>query len=98
MGMTFGSISRAVTAAVLLARGGCHTLRAKSCHKAQSSMGAKTLAALQIPPGLDTPDTTNALLIPRLNEPAPPPRTGRDPCLDEPPSYDTPKPQARPQA
>ena len=58
---------------------------------------AKNLAPLQIPPGLDTPDTTNALRIPKLNEPAPPPRTGRDPCLDEPPSYNTPKP-ARPQA
>jgi len=61
-------------------------------------MGAKNLPPLQIPPGLDTPDTTSALRIPRLNEPAPPRRTGRDPCLDEPPSYNTPKPQARPQA
>ena len=96
--MKFGSISRVVTAAVLLALGGCHGLRAKSCHKVQPYMGAKNLPPLQIPPGLDTPDTTSALRIPRLNEPAPPPRTGRDPCLDEPPSYNTPKPQARPQA
>jgi hypothetical protein len=35
--------------------------------------------------------------IPRLNEPAMPARKGKDPCLDEPPAFVTPK-TAIPQA
>jgi hypothetical protein len=50
---------------------------------------------LIIPSGLDAPDTTNALRLPTLNEPAPPRRSGKQPCLDEPPPF---KVQAHPQA
>jgi hypothetical protein len=83
---------------LLLALGGCHTLRMNACHAAQPYMSEKSLAPLKIPPGLDTPDTTGALRLPSLNEPAPPPRKGRDPCLDEPPSFKVRAAASAPQA
>jgi len=51
-----------------------------------------------VPPGLDAPDTTNALRLPVLNEPAPPPRGAKQPCLDEPPPFKVPQPARTPQA
>jgi len=88
---------------VLLAFAGCHpfqSLRGRelSCHKKQPYMAATSVAPLKIPAGLDAPDTTNALHIPPLNEPAPPPRKGRQPCLDEPPSFKLPPKPTPPQA
>ena len=86
-----------------LALSGClHPIRALkareySCHRKQPYMASTSVAPLKIPPGLDQPDTTNALHIPDLKEPAPPPRKGHDPCLDEPPSFKVAKPAA-PQA
>ena len=82
-----------------LALGGCKVLRSttNSCHKTQPYMSASSVAPLKIPPGLDVPDTTNALRIPDLKEPAPPARKGKEPCLDEPPAYKVTKPTA-PQA
>jgi uncharacterized lipoprotein len=70
---------------------GCHHFT-YACHKKQAYMEATSIPALQIPPGLDAPDTTNALRLPALNEPAPPPRKGQDPCLDEPPPFKVAKP------
>ena len=86
--------------AVLLALAGCHSLRNRefSCHKKQPYMAATSVAPLKIPAGLDNPDTTNALHIPPLNEPAPPPRKGKQPCLDEPPSFKLPPKPVPPQA
>jgi uncharacterized lipoprotein len=72
---------------LLLALGGCHLLGANACHAPQPYMKATSVAPLKIPPGLDSPETSNALRIPALNEPAPPPRKGRQPCLDEPPPF-----------
>ena len=85
--------------AVSLPLAGCQALksRANSCHNKQPYMVAAGVPPLKIPPGLDVPDTTNALHIPELKEPAPPPRKGKDPCLDEPPPYKVAKP-ATPQA
>jgi uncharacterized lipoprotein len=73
---------------------GCKVFRSgsASCHKKQPYMSASTVPQLRIPPGLDVPDTTNALRIPDLKEPAPPPRKGKDPCLDQPPAYKVAKP------
>jgi uncharacterized lipoprotein len=87
-------------APLLLTAAGCHPFRhfTYACHKKQPYMSAGSIAPLRIPTGLDAPDTTNALKIPALNEPAPPPRTGRQPCLDEPPSFKVPKPAPAPQA
>jgi uncharacterized lipoprotein len=87
----------ALLAPLLLTLSGCHPFRhfAYACHKKQVYQQAASIPPLKIPPGLDAPDTTNALHLPQLNEPAPPPRKGHDPCLDEPPSYKVAKaPQA----
>lgn len=83
---------RAVAAIGVLGLAGCHTLHERSCHKPQPYMGAKNAPMLVFPPGLDPPDLTNVLKIPELNTPAPPPRTGKQPCLDEPPSFKVTKP------
>jgi uncharacterized lipoprotein len=74
-------------AALLPALSACHLLRSNACHGPQAYMGATSVAPLKIPAGLDAPETNNALRIPVLNEPAPPARRGRDPCLDEPPAF-----------
>ena len=74
-------------APLLLALSACHLLHGNSCHGSQPYMGAKSVALLKIPAGLDAPETNSALRIPALNEPAPPARKGKDPCLDEPPSF-----------
>jgi uncharacterized lipoprotein len=82
-----------------LALGGCKVIRSttNTCHKHQAYMSASSVAPLKIPPGLDLPDTTSALHIPDLKEPAAPQRKGKEPCLDEPPAYKVAKP-APPQA
>jgi uncharacterized lipoprotein len=70
---------------------GCRIVRAVSasaCHDPkQVYLQATSAPPLKIPAGLDAPDTTNALKLPQLNEPAPPWRTARQPCLDSPPSF-----------
>ena len=76
---------------LLLTLAGCRLLGANACHAPQPYMSAKSVAPLKIPAGLDSPDTSNALRIPVLNEPAPPPRKGREPCLDEPPPFKAPQ-------
>jgi len=83
--------------AVSLALSGCHPFRALktralSCHVKQPYMAATSVAPLKVPPGLETPDRTAALVIPDLKEPAPPKRSGRDPCLDSPPAFKVTKP------
>jgi uncharacterized lipoprotein len=90
------------TLLMLLCLGGCHPIRAVrsagSCHDPKRPyLKADSVAPLKIPAGLDTPDNTNALHIPALNEPAPPARAATDPCLEEPPSFQVAK-QAPPQA
>ena len=77
-------------APLALGAAGCHLVRAVSnrqCHDTQPYMKATSAAPLVVPPGLDAPDTTNALRLPALNEPPPPPRGPKEPCLDEPPSF-----------
>lgn len=72
---------------------GCHTLHERECHKPQPYMKARSVPPLIFPPGLDPPDESNALRIPPLNTPAPPPLTGKEPCLDDPPSFKVTTPQ-----
>jgi len=85
--------------AALFALAGCHTLGrlGGTCHDPKPYMKAQSIPPLLIPAGLDAPDTTNSLRVPKLNEPALPPRKGKDPCLDAPPSFQIPKAPA-PQA
>jgi uncharacterized lipoprotein len=87
------------TVAVIASLGvaGCHTMHERACHRPQPYLGAKSVPPLVVPPGLDSPDRTNVLRIPELNGPTAPARSGRQPCLDEPPPYNVPKP-APPQA
>ena len=92
------SVRRILWLAPLLpALSACHVFGTSSCHGPQADLGAHSVAPLKIPAGLDAPETNNALRIPALNEPAPPARKGKDPCLDEPPSFKVAKPAA-PQA
>jgi uncharacterized lipoprotein len=80
---------------------GCHFFRsasAKACHSPQPYQKAQTVPPLKIPSGLDAPDTTNALHLPTLNEAGAPPRTGKQPCLDEPPPFKVTQPAKTPQA
>jgi len=81
-----------VVVAAGLALSGCHPFRALksrafSCHVKQPYMASTSVAPLNVPPGLDKPDRTEALVVPDLKDPAPPPRSGHDPCLDQPPPF-----------
>ena len=86
---------------LLMGVSGCHTLRnkvsSKGCHERETYANERSVAPLKVPVGLDTPETTTALRLPQLNEPAPPPRPRTAPCLDEPPSFKIEK-SATPQA
>ena len=89
----------ALTAACLCCTlSGCKVLRGlNSCNRPQPYLGAGSEPPLKVPAGMDAFDTSGALKLPALNEPAPPPRGPRDPCLDAPPSFrgaTAPAPQA----
>jgi uncharacterized lipoprotein len=90
----------ALPAVVLLGLGGCKTMHHlthdDSCNKPQPYMRATSIPPLNIPQGLDAPDNSHALDVPKLDEPAPPPRTVKDPCLDAAPTFNVPQPNARP--
>ena len=67
--------------------------KAKSHHKGHAKCkepvlgaAAKDLPPLQVPPGLDAPDTRNAIKIPPLSEPERV-RSPTDPCLSSPPDF-----------
>ncbi len=86
-------------AAVFPVLSGCHALRAltaESCHKPQPYQKAASVPPLKIPSGFNSPDTANALVVPALKGPTPPPPTAKDPCLDAPPSYVVPHPMPAP--
>lgn len=92
----------AVSAAAVLAFGGCKTMHhlvgSDDCNKPQPYMQATSIPRLNVPPGMDSPDTSHALDVPELNGPAPPPRSRKDPCLDKPPPFNVAQPNARPEA
>ena len=88
-------------AAVLPVLSGCHAMRAltaESCHKPQLYMQAASIAPLKIPVGLNSPNTTEALVVPPLKGPTPPPPAANQPCLDAPPSFTVPHAQPAPKA
>jgi uncharacterized lipoprotein len=90
-------VARIAAVAALAGLAGCHPLQklrdvGGSCHDVKPYMKAGSVAPLKIPPGLDVPDTANALHIPPLTTPAPPPRGKTEPCLDEPPPFKVAKP------
>jgi len=83
-----------VTAALALSA--CRALTG-SCHDPAPYEKAESAPPLKIPPGLEAPDTRNALRIPELKDPSPPPRKEGDACLDAPPKYSVPR-APRPEA
>ena len=75
--------------AVAIVSSGCTRLLhgfAPDCHKPQEYQRAVQKPPLQVPVGLDTPNTTGALVIPAV-EVAPPPRGPHEQCMDVPPRY-----------
>ncbi len=90
----------ALAFAVLLALSGCKTIHHithdDSCNKPEPYQRATSITPLAIPEGMSTPDTSHALDVPQLNEPAPPPRTVKDPCLAAPPPFNVPDANAPP--
>lgn len=90
-----------VLAAIVPVLAGCHSIpvhmpwhhhgpHIASCYKAQPYMRARSIAPLKIPSGLDGPNTSNALVVPKLKGPAPPPPKPGQPCLDAPPPFKVP--------
>jgi uncharacterized lipoprotein len=59
---------------------------APDCHKPQEYQRAVQKAPLQVPAGLDTPNTQGALVIPTVDL-VPPPPGRHDACLEAPPRY-----------
>ena len=84
--MSFDRALGMIAAATLVS--GCHIFSRLSpdCHRPQEYQRATQLAPLKVPPGLDTPNTQGALVIPTVDL-APPPPGPHDACLDTPPRY-----------
>jgi uncharacterized lipoprotein len=80
-------------AAVLMATASCSWFRHGSpkCHEPAMQGNLANGPPLQMPPGLDAPDTRGAVRIPQLTEPERP-RSPNDPCLSAPPDYKTAQP------
>ena len=62
------------------------------CNKPQPYQAATVVPPLRVLPGLDAPDTRNALRIPDVPAPQRPPESGR--CLDQPPVYASSRPKS----
>jgi uncharacterized lipoprotein len=93
--------AKLITVGVLVgmaaATSGCNPFRKKNadlvCKGPEGYSQAASVPPLQIPPGLESPDTRNALKVPDLNTPEPPVRRQSQGCLDEPPPYVIAKPK-----
>src|SRR5262245_1980231 len=89
-----------VTLAALLcvaALSGCKSRMTTCSQDDHEYAGAQEMPPLQAPPGLDAPDTRNALKVPPLNTPERK-RGKNEPCLDIPPTFDPKKNPAPPPA
>ncbi len=84
--MSFDRILVLTAAAGLMS--GCHVFGklTPDCHTAQEYQRAGQVAPLKVPPGLDSPNTQGALVIPAVAV-APAPPGPKDACLDVPPRY-----------
>jgi uncharacterized lipoprotein len=67
---------------------GCHlfTKLTPDCHTRQEYQHALSAQPLKVPPGLDSPNTAGALVIPTVTD-VPPPPGPKDSCYDVPPRY-----------
>ena len=68
---------------------GCKSRMTSCSQDDKDYAGAQELPPLQAPPGLDAPNTRNALKVPPLNTPERK-RGKNEPCLDIPPPFATP--------
>ncbi len=84
--MSLVRVSMFMTAATLLS--GCHLFGklTPDCHTKQEYQRAGQVAPLKVPPGLDAPNTKDALVIPTVDLALPAPGPN-DVCLDVPPRY-----------
>lgn len=57
-----------------------------ACREPELPAGLANNPPLKVVPGLDLPDTRNAVRVPELKEPEKP-RSKSDPCLSRPPAY-----------
>lgn len=85
--MSASRLIGALLAAALLAA--CNTFGA-ACTKPREYTNSESIPPLQVPAGLEAPDTRAALRIPELETPERP-RAASEPCLDEPPLFTTPR-------
>ena len=74
---------------------GCKSRMASCSQDDKDYAGAQEMPPLQAPPGLDAPNTRNALKVPPLNSPERK-RSKNEPCLDIPPPFATSTPAAAP--
>jgi len=77
--------------AAVLALPGCGHLFKATCVRPEDYAGAVDNKPLQIPAGLQGPDTRSSLPVPPLVEPERS-RGADEPCLDAPPRYANPAP------
>jgi uncharacterized lipoprotein len=84
--MSFERVLLLVAASALMS--GCHlfTKLNPDCHSRQDYQNALSAPALKVPPGLDSPNTAGALVIPAVTD-VPPPPGRKDTCYDVPPRY-----------
>lgn len=69
---------------------GCKAMRTHACLKPGAYAGAQNGQPLQVPAGMDAPETRGALRIPELSQPARV-RAAAEGCLDAPPKFAPPK-------
>jgi hypothetical protein len=74
-----------LVAASLVSCSRLHLRKGAVCREPQVPISANN-APLKVGPGLDLPDTRNAVKVPDLKEPEKP-RSKSDPCLSRPPAY-----------
>jgi len=86
------ALTLSLTLLAVLVTAGCnpfrrHSAKAELCKQPEGYAQAIEGTNLKIPVGLEAPDTRNALRVPDLSTPPPPPRTKEQGCLDTPPTY-----------
>jgi uncharacterized lipoprotein len=75
----------------VVALSGCGKHHLQTCKQSNKDyVGAKELPPLKAPPGLEAPNTRNALKVPPLSTPERV-RARGEPCLDVPPPYSSSK-------
>ena len=84
--MSLERVLMLVAASTLMS--GCHFFAklTPDCHSRQDYQNALSAPPLKVPPGMDSPNTAGALVIPTVTD-VPPPPGAKDTCYDVPPRY-----------